>query len=84
MPITKKKIRFIDSEDAVSVKSILILMSQDSDFNTESSYSANVGAYPDNLIPFVDKHMNYLSSHPGTNPAQYLKNLQLMTRFKKK
>ena len=84
MPATKKKIHFLDSEAAIAVKSTLILMTQDSAYNTESSYSANAVTYPDNLIPFVDKHMNYLSSHPSTDPAQYLKNLQLMTRFKKK
>jgi hypothetical protein len=83
VPTTKKKQAFMESADAITVKSTLILMTQDSTYNTLSSYSANAVTYPDNLIPFVDKHMNYLNAHPSTDPAQYIKNLQLMTRFKK-
>lgn len=74
----------METAEAVTIKSTLILMTQDSTYNTEPSYSANAVTYPNNLIPFVDKHMNYLQAHPATNPNMYLKNLQLMSRYKKK
>ena len=74
----------MDTDAAASVKSTLILMMQDSNYNTEPSYSANTAAYPNNLIPFVDKHMNYLQAHPATDPSSYVRNLQLMSIYKKK
>lgn len=77
-----KKVKFLESEEGLEVERILILMASDDTYNTESSYSANSEMYPDNLIPFVDKHMNYLSSHPTTDPRHYISNLRLMTRVK--
>ena len=57
-------------------------MSANDAFKTEASYSANAIVYPDNLIPFVDKHMNYLKQHQNINPEHYLSNLRLMTKIK--
>ena len=82
MSLTKKKIRFVDSEEAIAIKSILILMTNDPTYNTGSTYSADLVTYPNGLIPFVDKHMNYISLHPGVDPSMYVKNLQLMSRYK--
>ena len=59
-------------------------MARDNVYNTGSSYSANSIQYPDNLIPFVDKHVNYLNAHPGLDPSQYIANLRLITRIKLK
>lgn len=79
MPTLKKKTNFLCSEEAVEIKRLLRLMATDIAYNTKSSYSTNSELYPDNLIPFVDKHMNFLSTHPSTDPAQYMANLRLMT-----
>lgn len=81
MPTIKRKI-FFDSEAGVALVKTLQEMVEDPAFNTEPTYSANCDKYPDNLIPFVDKHMDYLSSHPSVNPQYYIANLQLMTRVR--
>lgn len=82
MSITRKKGRFIGSEEAVEVEKVLQLMVNDDSYVTETSYSTNSELYPDNQIPFVDKHMNYLNAHPSTDPKQYVSNLRLMTRVR--
>jgi len=82
MHTSNKKVKFIESEEGIEIARILEQMASDDTYNTESSYSANSELYPDNLIPFVDKHMNYLSSHPTTDPRHYMSNLRLMTRVK--
>lgn len=82
MPTTSKKINFYESEEGAEIKKILMGMTEDVAFNTDSSYSADTARYADNRISFVDKHMRYLSAHPMINPRQYISNLRLMTRLK--
>jgi len=82
MATVKKRVSFFESEEGIKIAEILRQMTVDSAFNTDSSYSANSVRYPDNLIPFVDKHMNYLNMHPNMDPYQYLANLRLMTRHR--
>jgi hypothetical protein len=79
---SQKKTRLFTEEEAVEIERRLRVMAGDITYNTESSYSTNSEAYPDNLIPFVDKHMGYLRSHPRVDPEQYLSNLRLMTRIR--
>lgn len=80
MPTLKKRISFFDSEEGLRIQQTLQLMMLDPIYNTESSYSANATMYPDNLIPFVDKHMNYLNTHPAVDPYNYISNLRLKTK----
>ncbi len=82
MPSTKKRINFYESTDGVDVKDRLKSMVLSVAYNTKSSYTANGNLYPDNLIPFVDKHMQYLSLHPTIDPYHYLANLRLITKLK--
>jgi hypothetical protein len=82
MPTYKKRPDFFNSEDGVLTLQVLEAMAVDSSYNTEPSYSANTMLYPNNLIPFVDKHMIYLRDHPRINPQQYISNLRLMTKIK--
>ncbi len=77
-----KRQHFIDTEEGRTIRRKLQFMTTDNSYNTESSYSTNNSQYPDNLIPFVDKHMNYLSAHPKLDAWMYLANLQLMTRVR--
>lgn len=77
-----KKISFSDSDEGRATKQKLQRMLTDNTYMTAPSYSANTGLYPNNLIPFVDKHMEYLRSHPATNPEHYLSNLRLISRLK--
>ncbi len=60
---------------------MLEAMVLDKSYNTESSYSSNSELYPDNVQSFIDKHMNYINTHPDTNIEHYLSNLRLMTRI---
>lgn len=82
MSLIRKTAAFWESPAGIQVKDSLKEMAEDERYNTDSSYSANTDAHPDNLISFVDKHMNYLSTHPSTNPEHYLANLRLMTRLR--
>ena len=78
----KKRPDFYNSDEGIAVANTLREMAGDTAFLTDSSYTANSTMYPDNLIPFVKKHMDYLNAHPSTNPQQYLANLRLMTRIR--
>lgn len=82
MALTKKRPNFFDTAEGLETKQALINMQADKAYNTNSDYSTNQDKYPDNRIPFVDKHMKYLSEHQSVNIKHYLSNLRLMTRIK--
>lgn len=72
---------FFGSEEWEEIRQRLQYMVDSSSYNTEPSYAANGLKYPGNLMPFVDKHINYLNSHPKLDAGMYLSNLRLMTRI---
>jgi len=76
-----KKVIFSESEVGIETKRALERLLLDLAYNTAPGYHANEILYPDNLIPFVEKHMQYLSAHPTVNPTYYLANLRLMTKI---
>ena len=78
----EKKIKFFATQAGDEFKETLALIAADSGYNTKSSYTSDSSVYPDNLIPFVDKHVKYMQAHPSTNPEQYLSNLRLITRVR--
>lgn len=81
MPTTIRK--YLATEDqVVRVKELLQELVDDSAYNTEPSYIASNEVYTDHMIPFVEKHMAYLMSHPKVNPAQYISNLRMMTKIR--
>jgi hypothetical protein len=80
MAINKK--HQIDNKEMLACKKALKAMVASSAYYTEATYSTNSELYPDNLMPFVDKHMHYLRSHPTIDPERYLSNLRLMTRVR--
>jgi len=82
MSLTKKKNNLFESEEGVRIKQTLQFMVGSSVYNTEPSYSANTVVYPNNLIPFVDKHLSYLNSQPSVDIEHYLANVRLMTRIR--
>lgn len=82
MSTYKKKSTLFETEIGAVVEQALRSMTTDRSYNTTSTYSANTTLYPDNLIPFVDKHMEYLRTHPSMNPRHYIANLRLMTRIR--
>lgn len=83
MSTVNKKPNFSETEEGIAIQQRLKDMMNDATYNTTSTYSANTQVYPDNLIPFVNKHMDYLKAHPAMDPQQYLSNLRLMSRTKK-
>jgi hypothetical protein len=76
----KTRTKFFESTEANDIRQILQQMAGSSLYNTLSSYTTHGTQYPNNLIPFVDKHMNYLNNHPKLDAEMYLANLRLMTR----
>lgn len=62
------------------IKDELVLMEADSNLITMPAYRANAEVWPNNSIPFVDNHLEYLKQHPAVNPRHYLSNLKLMIR----
>lgn len=82
MPTIKSRPGFLDTIEGKEIQRKLQLMTDDASYNTESSYTANGTLYPDNLMPFVDKHITYLISHPLLNPNEYLANVRLLTRLR--
>jgi hypothetical protein len=77
-----KAIAFLDSQEAKDIKQKLQLMVASTLYNTESSFTTNGVQYPDQLMPFADKHLNYLNNHPKVDSNMYLANLRLMTRIR--
>lgn len=79
---TISKTNFFDTAEGAEIVRELHQMEQSDGFVTLPSYSANTELYSDNLMPFVDKHVSYLKSHPSTNPQHYISNLRMMTRIR--
>jgi len=78
----KKRSGFLNSPEAKEIKLKLQHMVASGVYNTNSSYTANGFQYPDHLMPFVDKHLNYLNANPKLDAKMYLTNLRLMTRIR--
>ena len=49
---------FFSTEEGKDIKLKLESMVDDNLYNTAPSYDSDVVLYPDNLIPFINKHMN--------------------------
>ncbi len=77
--INSRQQAFFDSEVATMAKTELKMMDKDPQYNTQGTFSAR---YTSNLMPFVERHMKYLSEHPKLDAQHYLSNLKLMTRVK--
>jgi hypothetical protein len=82
MPALKKRVDFFNSKEGLEAQALLRSMVEDARYKTEPTYSADSTHYPDNLIPFVDKHMNYLLHHPAMSIRHYIANLQIRTRLR--
>lgn len=75
-----KKQDFFDTTEGEEIKNTLIHINNSEDYNSPPSYSPNTAMYENNLIPFVDKHMAYIRSHPNLNALQYVSNLKIISR----
>jgi len=80
VPVLKRKSDFFLTEEGLGIANELQQMATSPLYMTDDSYSADSDKYPNNLRPFVDKHMHYLNTHPSLDAQHYLSNLRLMTR----
>jgi hypothetical protein len=78
----KSRRAFFETEEGLEIKKQLQSIAENVIYNTGPSYSANSEMYPDHRIPFVDKHMNYLISHPSLDADKYLANIRIMTKVR--
>jgi hypothetical protein len=79
---TKQRAGFLESQEGKDIRAVLQRMTTDQAYNTAASYSADTVQYPDNQIPFTDKLMNYLSTHPKLEPSKYIANLKIKSRLR--
>lgn len=84
MAAATKKVPFAESEAGIVAQATLEALLANANHTTNSGYHVNEELHPDNKIGFVDKHMEYLSTHPNVNPSYYLSNLRLMTSSRKR
>ncbi|HET7302634.1 MAG TPA: hypothetical protein VFI74_04875 [Candidatus Saccharimonadales bacterium] len=79
----KKRVYGRGAEEEQEVREALSQMVLSSLYNTSPGYTANSAAYPDGVMPFVDKHMRYLDAYPKLDAHVYLANLRLKTRLRR-
>jgi hypothetical protein len=82
MPSSTKSAAFFASEEGQAFIQSLKDMTADARYITNPGYSPNGELYPSHVIPFVEKHIEYLRTHPTTDPQHYLSNLRLITRVR--
>ncbi|HSW36767.1 MAG TPA: hypothetical protein VLG37_00155 [Candidatus Saccharimonadales bacterium] len=70
--------------EEAEIHQALTEMALDSSLNTNNAKPgyAKKEEYPANRLPFYQKHMEYLKSHPKVNPAHYLANLRTMIKIR--
>lgn len=82
MPTVSKKSNILTSEEGQIIRAELESMQSDKRYHTKNTYTANETDFPDNVMPFVDKHMLYLSKHSELDPQHYLSNLRLKIKVR--
>ena len=78
----KKRVYALGTEEEQEIREALRQMVLSASYNTSPGFTANSAAYPDGLMPFVDKHMHYLDIYPKLDARVYLANLRLKTRVR--
>ncbi len=82
MPTQAKRPKLFETDEGKLVEATLAAMQADAGFNTEDSYTPNGELYPGNVMPFIDKHKQYLMAHPAIDTTMYLANLRLKTKLR--
>ena len=57
-------------------------MSKNMLYKTEETYAANEDKYPSHSRTFVQKHIEYLRTHPNVNCSHYIANLKLACKIR--
>lgn len=79
MTNAESKRAFIESTEGIELRKQLESMVKSPHYNTRVYSLVN----DTDGSKFVDKHMNYMSTHRNMNAAQYLSNVKLMTKIVK-
>lgn len=66
------------TEEEVIAK--LQALQDDPSMATHDAYSPTATDWPDNRIPFVERHLAYLRSHKLVKPEGYISNLALIIK----
>lgn len=82
MATAKKRENFPDTDEGRMLIAELKAMVKDGQYMTDSTYISNTDAYPNNQLPFIDKHIEYVRTHPSVDIDMYLSNLRLMTKIR--
>jgi hypothetical protein len=77
----KTRQAFLETEEGQTMQRQLQLMVESTEYNTASTYSPNTAVYPDNLMPFEDKHLNYFLNYPYIDANMYVANLRVRTHI---
>lgn len=72
--VNSRQKRYYDSEECDNARKALLKLVKDPTYDTDSSY------YNGTSRNFIDRHLYYLSMHPGISMEGYISNLKLMTR----
>ena len=82
MPSAYMKSRMKSYMPECDILDALKLMVEDPSYHTKPGYNVDEETYPDNKIPFLEEHVNYLKKHPQVNPEHYLSNLRIMLKVR--
>lgn len=75
----KQRRNYFSTEEGKAIRKALQSLAQDIKYNTLPTYHPNAVRFPDHLIPFVDKHMDYLNAHPQMDAWIYIANVRMGT-----
>ena len=62
------------------VTSALEELQNDPSMNSSSMYSPTATQYPENQLPFVEIHLNYLRKNKHVVASRYIANLKIMIK----
>ena len=54
----------------------------DPTMNTVGRYTPSANDWPNNILPFSEIHIGYLTKNKAVDPEQYLSNLKLMIKIR--
>lgn len=64
-------------------KARLLSLENDPTMKTIGHYSPSATQWQNNIMPFSEIHLAYLTKNKLVDPAQYLSNLELMIKIRK-
>ena len=76
-PNSSKRSTFLESDEAVVLRTELEKMVKSPLYNTKVST-----LFSDDSLFFIEKHMKYMSAHLNMDHSQYVQNLKLMTKVR--